>query len=109
MRTEVGSPLTGTQCTYFYEIEKVFFSSQVGNVSSMLSPIEGVGRLRNRFFTPRVSRHLIPAPDEDDDDVGPKDCEGDDLDPDVLAILEDNPQETDYALPFADKVSFLPT
>jgi hypothetical protein len=85
------------------ETEKVF-SPQVGNVSSMLSPISHVGRLRNRFFTPRVSRHLIPAPDEDDDDVGPKDCEGDDLDPDVLAILEDNPLESDYALPSSAKV-----
>ena len=65
----------------------------------MLSPIEGVGRLRHRFFTPRVARHLIPALDEDGDDDEPKEGEVGVLDPDVLAILEDNPQESYYAPP----------
>ena len=73
----------------------------------MLSPIEGVGRLRHRFFTPRVARHLIPALDEDGDDVEPKEGEVGVLDPDVLAILEDNPQESYYAPPIVAQVKCL--
>ncbi len=72
----------------------------------MLSPIEGVGRLRHRFFTPRVNRHLIPALEEEDDNVEPEEGEGDALDPDVLAILEDNPQESNSSPPMVAQVNF---
>jgi hypothetical protein len=55
----------------------------------MPSPIEPATRLRHRLFTPRVGRPF-PVNDVFDDSVSQHQTEEAALDPDVLAILNDN-------------------